>query len=325
MRKYLLESRTWTIIFFINIFPYISWGQVKSVTPKKPYVVQHEGDILKIERLDVLNSDYLEQSLSLTANGSTMFFHSQRGGQVWSSSYINERGESTYDGDIWVSEKSNGIWEPPVVLPYGLNTSSNEDEPFTVKKGKIIYFQSWNFLWEATDGPYYRKKRRGKKWKRSNGLGGGITNAFTDFVTTDGMTLSPDEKTFIFVARNANQTQMDLYWSRKGPFAWNDPELLSVSTEGDERSVYLAHDGRTLYFASNGYGGFGGLDIFKTRLNEDGSFGELVNLGEPINTEEDDYGFVISADGNDGYFIRNGDIYSVDLREADAVIKPNEN
>lgn len=323
--RYLLKGRTWTFVLIVFILPQTIWGQtIKSVTQSRPFVAEHDERLLRITRLEVLNSNFPERNLSLTANGSLMFFQSQRGGHVWSSSYRNTNGDSTHDGDIWVSERIGGDWQPPEVLPYGLNTSSNEDEPFALKKGKIIYFQSWNFLWEATNGPYYRKKRKRKKWKRSNGLGGGITNFFKDFVRTDGMTLSPDEKTFIVVAGEPNQLQMDVYWSRKGTFGWNEPERLSISTEGEERSVFLASDGRTLYFSSNGYGGYGGLDIFKTTLNEDGTFGQLINLGKPINTEEDDYGFIISADGNEGYFIRDGDIYMIDLRGASSVIKPSE-
>ena len=59
-----------------------------------------------------------------------------------------------------------------------------------------------------------------------------------------------------------------------------------ISTPKNERSIFIAADGKTVYFASNGYGGKGGLDILKTTLNEDGTFDELYNLGEPFNTKD---------------------------------------
>ena len=66
---------------------------------------------------------------------------------------------------------------------------------------------------------------------------------------------------------------MDLYFSIKKHGLWTFPELLNVSTRGDERSVYIAADNKTIYFSSDGYGGFGKLDIFKTKWN--GKNGEL--------------------------------------------------
>jgi outer membrane protein OmpA-like peptidoglycan-associated protein len=57
-----------------------------------------------------------------------------------------------------------------------------------------------------------------------------------------------------------------------------------------------------LYFASQGHLGFGGFDVFFSRQNDDGTWGEPVNLGHPINTEEDEHGFVVSTDGKMVYY-----------------------
>ena len=86
-----------------------------------------------------------------------------------------------------------------------------------------------------------------------------------------------------------------------------------LSTPGEERSVFIAPDGKTLYFASDGYTGFGGLDIYKTQLGPKGKLGPVINLGAGINTPEDEYGFVISENGQEAFLIRKGDIYFVDL------------
>ncbi|MFT4601405.1 MAG: outer membrane protein OmpA-like peptidoglycan-associated protein, partial [Arenicella sp.] len=97
----------------------------------------------------------------------------------------------------------------------------------------------------------------------------------------------------------------------------------AISTPGDERSVFIAGDGKTVYFASDGYKGFGGLDVFKTTLNDDGTCGEVINIGEPFNTAKDDYGFITTASGNESYFVREGDIYFANTSEADSDLKPN--
>jgi len=116
---------------------------------------------------------------------------------------------------------------------------------------------------------------------------------------------------------------MDIFMSKKKiNGSWSRLKKLSLNTSSDERSIFIAADGKTIYFASNGYGGFGGLDIFKTTLDDKGNHGEIINIGKPFNTEKDDYGFIITASGDKAYFVRDGDIYSADLTEANKEIKP---
>jgi len=69
-------------------------------------------------------------------------------------------------------------------------------------------------------------------------------------------------------------------------------------------------------------GGFGGLDIFKVNIQDNGKLGTPVNIGEPFNTAKDDMGFVASADGKSAFFIRNLDIYYADISQLTEAIKP---
>ena len=78
------------------------------------------------------------------------------------------------------------------------------------------------------------------------------------------MAVSPDGKLFIVACGTNYEGNMDLYYSVKQDGEWSFLKRLNVSTEGDERSVYIASDNKTIYFSSNGHGGFGGLDILKT-------------------------------------------------------------
>jgi outer membrane protein OmpA-like peptidoglycan-associated protein len=104
--------------------------------------------------------------------------------------------------------------------------------------------------------------------------------------------------------------------------SWSFPEVLGVSTRGNERSVYISADNKTIYFSSDGHGGFGGLDILKT--NFDGrKTGPIVNIGKPFNTRKDDMGFVISGEGEAAFFIRDLDIYYADLSKLNDQIKPS--
>ena len=104
---------------------------------------------------------------------------------------------------------------------------------------------------------------------------------------------------------------------------WSRAENLgqSVNTAGNEKAPFLAADGRTLYFLSDGWQGFGGYDIYFTNLAD--PYGNRpTNLGLPINTESDELSFGVTADGRRAYFggrlenSRSGDILVFDLYPA---------
>jgi len=285
-------------------------------------ILDHK-DRIQVKEVSILNSRYRETNLSITPDGKYLYFMSLRGEQRWSTSYMTFKGDSVFDGDIWYSSKLNGQWQRPQVLPFGINSFSGEDEPHISSDGNRVYYQSWYDSRSLnTGGPYYMAQRNGKTWSTPQGLGGGIAEFFGFFNATDGMTISPDERRFIVAAGMGYDAPMDIYMSKKTSQGWGYMKQLPISRDGDERSVFLASDGKTLYFASNSYGGFGGLDIFKTTLNSDGSTGEVINIGAPFNSKADDYGFILTGDGNEAYFIRDGNIHFADLREADERMKP---
>ena len=307
---------TLSVLIAVAILPFSLFGQ------RKATLLDHK-DRIQLQRLDILNSRARECNLSITPDGKSLYFMSLRGGQSWSvPTYMTYQGDSVADGDIWFSQKVNGKWQRPKVMPMGINTARGEDEPNVSADGRRVYYQSWNALWQYNGGPYYVASLKGKTWSKPKGLGGGIYEFFNFITATDGMTISPDEKRFIVAAGRDYDGNMDIYMSKKGVYGWTYCKRLAISTPGNERAVTLAADGKTLYFASDGYEGFGGLDIFKTTLNSDGTFGEVINVGKPFNTAADDYGLILTADGMEGYFLRDGDIYFADLKEADERIRP---
>ena len=105
----------------------------------------------------------------------------------------------------------------------------------------------------------------------------------------------------------------DLWISRKGKRnTWSDPQNLGdlINTKGDELFPFILEndDGKmTIYFASNGHIGMGGLDIFKTTENEIGAFTSPVNLKSPINSPGDDFAMIIESDKERGYLTSNRD------------------
>ena len=118
--------------------------------------------------------------------------------------------------------------------------------------------------------------------------------------------LSADEQYLIFVSDlrgHGSKGGRDLWYmtyDKKAKKWGNLTNLASVNTPGDEYYPYLGEDG-TLYFASNGYPGLGGLDIFKAKKTGEMTFSDVTAMPSPINSSSDDFAFIIDkkpvADG----------------------------
>jgi hypothetical protein len=77
----------------------------------------------------------------------------------------------------------------------------------------------------------------------------------------------------------------------------------SINTALDDDAPFIHPDGITLFYSSKGKNSMGGYDIFQSRLNwKDSTFGKPINLGYPINTTDDDIYYVLSANGDRGYY-----------------------
>ena len=88
------------------------------------------------------------------------------------------------------------------------------------------------------------------------------------------------------------------------------------NTEGQEMFPWINNKGE-LFFASNGHIGLGGLDVFVMSLDKNGGFEKLINVGKPVNSQNDDFAFTMNKDNVTGYFSSNrtegkgdDDIYS---------------
>jgi outer membrane protein OmpA-like peptidoglycan-associated protein len=114
---------------------------------------------------------------------------------------------------------------------------------------------------------------------------------------------SADQKQ-VFTYNNQNIYLTELTSSGwKGPSVL--PEPINLRNSFEPHSC-LSSDGKTIYFASNRKGGFGGLDLYKAELNADGTWGEAVNLGPEVNSKKDENSPFLTPDGNKLYFSSKG-------------------
>jgi len=133
--------------------------------------------------------------------------------------------------------------------------------------------------------------------------------------------LSPDGNYLFFASDMAGGFGgMDIYYSKKEGGNWATPVNLGakVNTAGSEVFPFIAANG-LLYFSSNGLDGMGGLDIYETRFKDDKA-GRVYNMGEPVNTNKDDFGVWLAEDNKTGYLSSNrknsgmdDDIYNFEI------------
>lgn len=124
------------------------------------------------------------------------------------------------------------------------------------------------------------------------------------------LALSYDNRYIFFTSchRPDGYGSCDLYFSLKQGDKWSDPKNLGpvVNSPRWESQPSFSSDGRTLYFASSRAGGFGGSDIWKVVLQIDGTWSSPENLGDNINTMEDEMSPYVHADGKTLYFSSRG-------------------
>ncbi|MDR1679792.1 MAG: OmpA family protein [Prevotellaceae bacterium] len=244
------------------------------------------------------------------------------------------RPDSIGGEDIYVSRNKNGVWQQATIISE-LSKRYSNDAPLSVTAdgNRLLTFISGQIN-------YTSKTPRGM-WS--------MPEAFPKIINSEGWQadamISSDGKALIFVSERAggynrvkaspyhgsNQYASDIYVSilnDKGQ--WTTPINLGymVNTPYCERTPFLHPDMKTLYFSSDGHGGLGGLDVFKTTRLADSCWNcwsTPINLGKEINTEGNDLGFKISTDGERAYFSKGSkgkeDIYTLNLPSS---MRPNQ-
>lgn len=119
--------------------------------------------------------------------------------------------------------------------------------------------------------------------------------------------LSADGKVLFFASdRPGGYGGTDIYYSTRTENTWSLPVNLGplVNTPGNEMFPFLSTEGR-LYFASDGLAGLGGLDVFTVLLKDHMPAEKPKNMGRPVNSSKDDFGFIFNPANSKGYFSSN--------------------
>ena len=253
-----------------------------------------------------VNTEYSELNPVMSPDGKILFF----GRKNHPQNKFGMAGTEQISGsqDIWYSESLMGAWTTARRMSENLNRdqyntiySVSPDGQTILVKGAYVNGQyetrGFSIAKKSATGwdipkkmeiPKYEKLSRGK-----NEYG---------YLSNDGKTL------LMAFSEKKNSDEDDIYASfLEKDGSWSQPMNLGddVNTNFTETTPFLAADGKTLYFSSNREGGKGSNDIWVCKRKDETwiHWTEPTNIGEPINTDQYDAYYTISAAGDYAYFI----------------------
>jgi outer membrane protein OmpA-like peptidoglycan-associated protein len=273
-----------------------------------------------VERLDEnVNSEATELNPILSPDGKTLYFSRRN--------HPENIGGVADKEDIWYSElDESGKWQ----LAKNMGPEFNNEGPNFVSAvnaatadGKSVVMILGNKY--LPDGKMLAgvsvSDNVGGKWTKPVALE--IENDYNYNEKANYFMANTRQTLILSVERDDSRGARDLYASFMKPDStWTEPLNLgeAINTASEESAPFLASDNETLYFASNGFSGFGGADIYVSKRLDDTwqNWSDPQNLGPDVNSKLDDLFFNIPANSDYAYYSRgitqeNADIFRVKL------------
>lgn len=201
-------------------------------------------------------------------------------------------------------QKKTGTPLPLAVVNAGtaINSASSEYFPsMTVEGDQLVWTRRVSDLNED----FYISQKAGGVWQTGAPMTGEINTPMKE----GAQQISQDGKWLVFAGQYPDSYgRFDLYLSVLTESGWSLRQNLGerINSEFWESSPCLSPDKRELYFSSDRPGGFGGIDIYVSRLMANGRWSEPENLGPAINTAGDESSPFLHADNETLYFSSNG-------------------
>lgn len=267
-----------------------------------------------------INSNYLDYGASFY--GDKLVFTSTRDTGGVFTKRVNPWTNQSFTA-LYVSSVKGDSLSKPVKFSKYINSIYHQATPFFTKDGKTMYFTRNNIsngkVKKDNTGrvlfKIYRAVWEGDKWVNITEL-----PFNSDQYSVAHPALSQDEKTLYFASDMPGSIgESDIYKvaiNENGSFGKPENLGTGVNTEGRETFPFILGNNQ-LFYASDGHPGLGGLDIFTSVAEDDKSFKNSINVGEPINSSYDDFSYIVDKQTGKGYFTSNriggkgyDDIYS---------------
>jgi archaellum component FlaG (FlaF/FlaG flagellin family) len=245
-----------------------------------------------------INTEFPEYYPFVDENETILVFTSRRktnigGGRAEADGYRSS--------DVWISTVKNNVWDKPISAGKEINTKFDEMCVFLNPEGNamLVYVDRGG---EKFGDLYLSIKDKKSQFGKLKPLPEIINDP--DKIELSGC-FNRDSSIFFFVRKDKLETTSDIFMVKKLPNGrWGSPQKLpeQINTPYNEDFPYLAPDGVTFYFASEGHNSIGGYDIFKSIFDpETGKFTPAENLGYPINSTDDDMGICVTKNKKIAY------------------------
>jgi len=271
----------------------ISFFEELNKTIDRPYII-HKTSI------NTINSDFGTSFL----NNQVVFASTKKDSELY------DWNKQPYL-DLYVAEldtKGNLLNSKP--FSNSINSKLHESNAVFTKDGKTMYFTRNNYI-NGKKGKDKNKITHLKIYKAEL-LNGSWSNIIelpfnSDNYSTEHPALSTDEKQLYFASDMPGSIgSFDLFVVNiNDDGTYSSPKNLgaTINTKHREQFPFIS-SANNLYFASDGHFGMGGLDIFKSEIR-DNKFSKPLNLSDKINSNLDDFGFIIDEEKETGFFSSN--------------------
>ena len=218
----------------------------------------------------------------------------------------------TGNGQIYRSEKDRNNWGEPQILPFfqGVERPHFIDGSFTADRKTLYFSQCGSNASGRMDCELYMMQRINNEWSAPIRL--------PDYINESGatscmpfITQIDDREVLYFVSdRVGGAGGLDIWYvvveGSRTNFNFSAPinAGVEINTPDDEVSPFYDVDEGMMYFSSNGYPGFGGLDVFRA-IGGFNNWQKPENLGTPINSGANDKYYVLEKNKKYGYFVSN--------------------
>ncbi|MBL7137233.1 MAG: PD40 domain-containing protein [Bacteroidales bacterium] len=260
-------------------------------------MVSHPVPFNPVNLGDSINTMHDEYINAISSDKQTLYFTRRLPTRA-----ITDVRSEAIEEDFYLSSLSgDSAWLRAYNLGPPINTRGNEGAISISPDGQLLFFAAC----QREDGfgscDIYWSWKMGNRWSAPRNLGPVVNSMTWDSQPS----FSSDGKTLYFASkRSGGKGSSDIWKSELLPTGdWTPPVNLgdSVNTAGEEQNPFIHPDDQTLYFASKGHEGMGGLDLFYTRRKLDGAWQTPENLGYPINTYADEITLVVNSTGDVAY------------------------
>jgi len=207
--------------------------------------------------------------------------------------------DSTVTNPVAIVELNSEYHDGPVTISTDGNTMYFSSDSFRDKK----FEKNTSYRLKFSKNSLYKAIKENDKWTNIS-----LLPFNSQEFSTSNPSLSRDGKTLYFSSNRPGGIGGIDIWKVvvNADGSYGNPENLGlkVNTEGDESFPFIADGSKTLFFASSGRQGLGGLDVFQIDLSN-GS--EAINLGKPVNTGKDDFAFTFNDAEKIGFVSSNRD------------------